>query len=55
MKKSIHTSEQKELQACLRRLRIDADLSQSDMARRLAVPQSFVSKYESGERRVHRV
>lgn len=37
---------------CLRRAREKAGLSQSEVARRLARPQSFVSKCESGERRV---
>lgn len=36
----------------LRQARQDAGLSQSETARRLAKPQSFVSKCESGERRV---
>lgn len=36
----------------LRRLRADAALRQIDMAERLGRPQSFVSKYESGERRL---
>jgi transcriptional regulator with XRE-family HTH domain len=34
----------------LRELRDDADLRQADLAARLGRPQSFVSKYESGER-----
>lgn len=29
-----------------------ADLTQSELAERLGKPQSFVSKYESGERRL---
>ncbi len=36
----------------LRRARQDAGLSQSEVARRLGKPQSYVSKCESGERRV---
>jgi transcriptional regulator with XRE-family HTH domain len=33
----------------LRRLRLDAGLRQEDVAVRLGRPQSYVSKYESGE------
>lgn len=40
------------LQHLLRQARIDAGLRQDDVARRLGQPQSYVSKYESGERRV---
>ena len=36
----------------LRDLRCAAKLKQADVAARLGVPQSFVSKYESGERRL---
>lgn len=39
----------------LRRLRIESGLSQTEVARRLDRPQSFVSKCESGERRVDMV
>jgi transcriptional regulator with XRE-family HTH domain len=52
MGKSIGTSEQKRLLALLRRIRLDAGLRQVDLAERLGQPQSFVSKYESGERRL---
>ena len=50
MKKSIHSSEQKDLQDLLRKLRIEAGLCQSDLARVLDRSQSFVSKYEAGDR-----
>ena len=40
------------LLALLKRIRAEAGLTQSEMARRLRQPQSFVSKYESGERRL---
>lgn len=52
MNKNIFTKEQEQLQELLRQVRIDAGLRQSDLAERLGVPQSFVSKYESGERRL---
>jgi transcriptional regulator with XRE-family HTH domain len=50
--KSIHTTEQGLLQDLLRRARAEAKLTQLEVARRLRKPQSFVSKYESGERRL---
>ena len=40
------------LQALLRTIRLEAGLRQSDLAACLGRPQSFVSKYESGERRL---
>jgi transcriptional regulator with XRE-family HTH domain len=36
----------------LRSIRVEAHLRQVDMAHVLRMPQSFVSKYESGERRL---
>lgn len=44
--------EQAALLALLRELRQRAGLRQRDLAERLGAPQSFVSKYESGERRL---
>ena len=38
--------------ALLQRLRNEAGLRQVDLAERLGRPQSFVSKYETGERRL---
>lgn len=36
----------------LKQIRLDASLTQAQLAKRLSRPQSFVSKYESGERRL---
>jgi transcriptional regulator with XRE-family HTH domain len=44
--------QQKTLLSLLRAIRIEAGLRQVDMATALKVPQSYVSKYESGERRL---
>ncbi len=38
--------------SALRRARNDAGLTQAELAARLDQPQSFVSKYETGERRI---
>lgn len=38
--------------ALLRQVRLDAGLRQADVAKKLSKPQSFVSNYESGERRL---
>jgi transcriptional regulator with XRE-family HTH domain len=40
------------LQKTLRETRVQAGLLQEEVARRLGQPQSFVSKYETGERRL---
>jgi transcriptional regulator with XRE-family HTH domain len=48
--KSIFTARQKALQEQLKAAREKAGLTQHDLARVLARPQSFVSKVESGER-----
>ena len=42
--------ERQQLQELLRQLRKDAGLRQIDLAVRLNKPQSYVSKYESGEK-----
>ena len=52
MEKSLFTPAQEKLQAVLRQIRLGAGLRQSDLAAKLGQPQSFVSKYESGERRL---
>ena len=50
MDKSIYSKHQEQLQSLLREIRQEAGLKQADLAKRLKQPQSFVSKYESGER-----
>ncbi|MBK1785986.1 helix-turn-helix domain-containing protein [Prauserella cavernicola] len=52
MEKSIYSAEYQRLCQLLRDARHDAGLTQVQVASRLGVPQSFVSKYESGERRL---
>jgi transcriptional regulator with XRE-family HTH domain len=52
VEKSIYSAEYQQLCMLLRALRREAGLTQVEVARRLDVPQSFVSKYESGERRL---
>ena len=50
--KSLFSKDYDRFLASLRKAREDAGLTQADVARRLKRPQSFVSKCESGERRV---
>jgi transcriptional regulator with XRE-family HTH domain len=52
VKKSIYSDRQKVLQTTLRELRLEKGFRQKDLADLLNEPQSFVSKYESGERRL---
>jgi transcriptional regulator with XRE-family HTH domain len=52
MAKSIYSAGQNCLQELLRQVRVEAGLTQTELASRLQKPQSFVSKYESGERRL---
>lgn len=40
------------LMATLKQARLDAGLTQAGLAKRLKRPQSFVAKYENGERRI---
>lgn len=46
------SDEQRKLQQLLRHIRLEAGLTQEEVARRLGKPQSYVSKYETGERKL---
>ncbi len=50
MKKSRYSGFQEELQKLLRKKRHEAGLNQKQLGKLLKQPQSFVSKYEIGER-----
>jgi len=50
--KSTHTGEYDRFRLLLIEARKGAGLSQSELAERLGKPQSFVSKFERGERRL---
>ena len=52
MPRTTHTPEYKVLRVLLRELRDRQGIMQSDLAERLDVPQSYVSKSENGERRL---
>lgn len=45
-------TERKRFLSLVRQMRLDAGLRQTDLARKLGEPQSFVSRYESGDRRL---
>jgi transcriptional regulator with XRE-family HTH domain len=52
VQKSVYSKRYKRLLEALKSARVAADLTQSQAAERLKKPQSFVSKCESGERRI---
>ena len=52
MSKTIHSPEHRALCALLVATREAAGLTQQEVGRRLKRPQSFVAKYEGGERRI---
>lgn len=52
MEKSIFTPEQKHLQELLRQARIEAGLTQVQLAAKLDTLQATISNYETGERRL---
>jgi transcriptional regulator with XRE-family HTH domain len=52
MGKSIHSPQHQKLRELLIAARKKAKLTQAEVAERLGRPQSFVAKYEGGERRL---
>jgi transcriptional regulator with XRE-family HTH domain len=52
MPKSVFSPKYRRFRELLIQARKDAELTQTELADRLTRPQSFVSKYENGERRL---
>ncbi|MBF0864321.1 MAG: helix-turn-helix transcriptional regulator [Gluconobacter potus] len=52
MKKSLRTPRQRLLQSLLTEARKTGGMTQAELAAALGKPQSFVAKYENGERRI---
>ncbi len=52
MEKLYSPADRDKLLALLRQVRVEAGIGQQQLADRLGRPQSFVSKYETGERRL---
>ena len=55
MGKTIYSKEHRHLVAQLRKARLEAGLDQDEVAKLLKVTQSYVSKMESGQRRIDTV
>ena len=52
MERTLYSPDHTRLVALLRAYRTRAGLHQAELAERLGKPQSFVSKYEAGQRRL---
>ena len=52
MKKTNRELQREKLQELLKRIRQDKGIRQIELAEKLGVPQSFISKYESGDRQL---
>jgi transcriptional regulator with XRE-family HTH domain len=52
MKKRIYFAQRGRLVSILREMRIEAGLTQVDLAARIERDQAYVSRYESGQRRL---
>ncbi len=53
VQKSIYTPQQRQFLALLRQVRVEAGLTQTELSERLEVPQSRISDYERGNRRMY--
>lgn len=52
MKRDEITALRKRIAERLKEIRLDAGLRQADLAEKLGEPQSYISRYESGEQRL---
>jgi transcriptional regulator with XRE-family HTH domain len=52
VEKKLYIAQRDRLIALLRELRLEAGLTQADLAARVEKDQTYVSKYESGQRRL---
>jgi transcriptional regulator with XRE-family HTH domain len=52
MKKKVYIAQRNRLVSLLREMRVEAGLTQTDLAARAGKDQAFVSRYESGQRRL---
>ncbi|MEK7075875.1 MAG: helix-turn-helix transcriptional regulator [Patescibacteria group bacterium] len=52
MNKSVYSKDYKEIIERLKTARIEAGIAQQEVASKLGKPQSYISKIESGERRL---
>lgn len=52
MKKKLYIAQRDRLVALLREMRLEAGLTQTDLATRVEKDQAYVSRYESGQRRL---
>ncbi len=52
MEKTIYSKEYKYISSQLRKARLELELIQKQVAKKLKKPQSYISKVESGEQRI---
>jgi len=52
VKKKLYIAQRDRLIALLREMRLEAGLTQADLAARVEKDQAYVSRYESGQRRL---